>query len=174
MQPNVIDLRYFKLIILLDQIIYFWNITPSSCKDIGIRTFELVTYSQFLSLEGDHSFQVQSRFALSIVLYCLFSILEVGQEFINDPKLWKYNDLQVKFGLMPLMIVQDYRKLIRYDDLKDELVLDIVRKLETEIRARRCLKRNGAPCTSLYLHQNWRYEKGRPHFENCKTTRFCR
>ena len=38
LQPNVVDLTW----ILLDHIIQVWNITPLSCKDIGIRKVEFV------------------------------------------------------------------------------------------------------------------------------------
>ena len=50
-QSNVVDLRYFKLVILFDQITviekYQW-FTPSDRKDIGIRIFDFVTKTQFL------------------------------------------------------------------------------------------------------------------------------
>ena len=48
LQPNVVDLRYFKLWILLHQIILVWNIKTSGSIDIGIRTFEFVAKTQFL------------------------------------------------------------------------------------------------------------------------------
>ena len=46
LHPNVADLRYFKLWILLDQIIK--RFTPSGCKGIGIRKLEFVVKTQFL------------------------------------------------------------------------------------------------------------------------------
>ena len=57
LQPNVVDLRYFKLWILLHQIILVWNIKTSGSIDIGIRTFEFVAKTQFLwnsSFSGKH------------------------------------------------------------------------------------------------------------------------
>ena len=42
--PNVVDLRYFKLLILLDQI----SLKYQSCKDIGIRKFCCMIKNQFL------------------------------------------------------------------------------------------------------------------------------
>ena len=46
LQPNVVDHRYFKLLILLDQI----NIKglPTGCRDIEIRKFEVVAKTQSL------------------------------------------------------------------------------------------------------------------------------
>ena len=40
-QPNVVDLRYFKLWILLDKLFQIWKYRISlDCKDIRIRKFE--------------------------------------------------------------------------------------------------------------------------------------
>ena len=52
LQPNVVDLRYFKLSILLGQKISVWNIKvgkPSGCTDMRIRKFEFVAKTQFLN-----------------------------------------------------------------------------------------------------------------------------
>ena len=46
LEPNVVDSRYFKLWILLDQIFRAWNIKGS--KDIRVWIFEIVTKTQFL------------------------------------------------------------------------------------------------------------------------------
>ena len=50
MQPNAVDVRYFKLGILLDQIIQVWNqsFTLSGCKDIEIGKFDFVAETQLL------------------------------------------------------------------------------------------------------------------------------
>ena len=51
---DVVDLRYFKLLILLIKLIYVRNIigfNSSVCKDKGIRQFEFVTKTQFLFLD---------------------------------------------------------------------------------------------------------------------------
>ena len=43
LQPNFVNLRYFKLWIMLDQIgLKYHRFTSSGCKDIGIRKFEFV------------------------------------------------------------------------------------------------------------------------------------
>ena len=49
-KPNVVDLRYFKIGILLDQ-----RLTQSSCKEIGIRNFKLVAKIQFLYKKNFYS-----------------------------------------------------------------------------------------------------------------------
>ena len=50
LQPIVVDLRYFKIWILLHQIILVWNIKSLQHQfpKIGIRKFEFVTKAQFL------------------------------------------------------------------------------------------------------------------------------
>ena len=50
LQPNVVELRYFKLRIRFDQKPKFEikSFTPPGCIDIGIRKFELVPKTQLL------------------------------------------------------------------------------------------------------------------------------
>ena len=50
-QPDVVDLMFFKLWIMLDQIIKslkYQRVTASGCKDIKIRKPRFVAKSQFL------------------------------------------------------------------------------------------------------------------------------
>ena len=54
-QPNVVDLRYFKLLILLDQIIVslkYERVKPTGCRDIEVRKFEVVAKTQFLRIRN--------------------------------------------------------------------------------------------------------------------------
>ena len=48
LQPNFVDLRYFKLWVLLYQIAYYWNIKGLHPQDKRIRKFEFVAKPQFL------------------------------------------------------------------------------------------------------------------------------
>ena len=53
LQPNVLDLRYFRLWFLLDWISFKKRIfTQWGCKDIWIREFEFVAKTQFHQCSG--------------------------------------------------------------------------------------------------------------------------
>ena len=51
-EPNAVDLRYFKLWILLDErSLKYQRFTPSGGKNIGINKSEFVTKTQFICLQ---------------------------------------------------------------------------------------------------------------------------
>ena len=59
LQPIDVDLGYFKLWIMLDQIsLKYKRFTLSDCKDIGFRKFKFVAKTQFLS----YSFEFVCKF----------------------------------------------------------------------------------------------------------------
>ena len=67
MQPNVVNLRYFKLYTLLHQITDFENqiFIPTVCKNIETIKFEFVGYTQFFDW-SDHMLEIQNNFIREI------------------------------------------------------------------------------------------------------------
>ena len=53
LDPNVADLRYFKLWILLDQIIWFWNI-----KGLQHRVLKLLRFKYLILFQRLNSFEI--------------------------------------------------------------------------------------------------------------------
>ena len=84
MKPNVGNLRYFKLFILLDKIIWVLNIyglhhCPFGCKNIGIWKFKFVAKTQFLCLSTVFyifNFYIRSEL-VSFKLFRLFHSLKL-------------------------------------------------------------------------------------------------
>jgi len=91
LQPNIVDLTFVKLCILLDNLrLKYYMVTPSGCTDIGIRKFEFVDKTQLK--------QFCKQFCIN-----LFPALR-GSEIL--PKL-----IQISF-LWKKMIIQPVYKMI--------------------------------------------------------------
>ena len=54
LEPNVVDLRYFKLWILLDQIIWVWNII----KGLQHRVLKILRFKYLILLQRLNSFAI--------------------------------------------------------------------------------------------------------------------
>ena len=73
MQPDVVDLWYFKHWIVIDESslsLKYQRETPSGCKDIGIRKFECVAKTQFFWIfkpEWKIKQSIQDFFAVIVV-----------------------------------------------------------------------------------------------------------
>ena len=92
LQPNVLDLRFFKFWILLDQIFKFCNIKDKlqlAYKDMRIRKFESLPTTQFLQLK---------------ITLIILMILIVLKEMI--PLRGKCSDKWWKFVIVIIFIIK--------------------------------------------------------------------
>ena len=78
LEPNVADLRYFKLWILLDQIIWIWNI-----KGLQHRVLKILRFKYLILLQRLNSFR--ENFALPISRIFFFSRIAWSKILLNFP-----------------------------------------------------------------------------------------
>ena len=70
LEPNVADLRYFKLWILLDQIIWVWNIKGLQHWVLKILRFKyLILFQRLNSFQGCIDFKKSQRLGLAFVFF---------------------------------------------------------------------------------------------------------
>ena len=93
MEPNTVDLRYFKLCIMLDERILVWNIKGVHHqveKNIVIRKSEFVTKTQFLLYISLNSLKLAEGLiwkwypSLTIISYLLFQYSSFNLGFTDS------------------------------------------------------------------------------------------
>ena len=77
LEPNVADLRYFKLWILLDQIIWVWNL-----KDLQHRVLKLLRFKYLILFQRLNSF-------IRKFIYMQFCIVFNRSYSTNTQPIWK-------------------------------------------------------------------------------------
>ena len=93
LEPNVVDLRYFKLWILLDQIIWVWNIKGLQHRVLKILRFKyLILFQRLLCLQNFFIFckilKIKKKnIFISANFFCYCFILYIVKMLTDSAKL---------------------------------------------------------------------------------------
>ena len=143
MEPNVADLRYFKLWILLDQIIWVWNI-----KGLQHRVLKILRFENLILFQRINSFNYRTTFCLIAICQTFFITKFETKNHLLKGSCCQFSNLKVWFWKQ-----KSSRQCFEKSKLKKSILIRENKQITTTLPLVK-IKEIPITCLNKYIYQH--------------------